>query len=146
MLNPSDRTAPANPAGRRIVMLNPFDRAAPANAAGGHIVMLNPFDQDHSKVAVAGHQPPILPGYRPLFGAVGHGRALGEPSTGTFGWPCPSDRAAPANPAGRRIVMLNPSDRAAPANAAGGHIVMLNPSNRAAPANAAGGHIPEPPS
>ena len=44
--------------------------------------------QDHSKVAVAGHQPPILPGYRPLFGAVGHGRALGEPSTGTFGWPC----------------------------------------------------------
>ena len=44
--------------------------------------------QDHSKVAVAGHQPPILPGYRPLFGAVGHGRALGEPSIGTFGWPC----------------------------------------------------------
>ena len=43
--------------------------------------------QDHSRVAVAGHQPPILPGYRPLFGAVGHGRALGEPSTGTFGWP-----------------------------------------------------------
>ena len=36
---------------------------------------------------VAGHQPSNLPGYRPLFGAVGHGRALGEPSTGTFGWP-----------------------------------------------------------
>ena len=57
MLNPFDRAAPTNAAGRHIVMLNPSDRSAPANAAGRHIVMLNPSDRSAPANAAGKHIP-----------------------------------------------------------------------------------------